>query len=65
MVKKVYEWAPALTKSLKRNKNRWEDDVKNWYNQNENNKVEGLHQKPAQMQRIRWEGQNFSEVVAP
>jgi len=28
MVKKVYEWAPALTRSLERPKNRWEDDVK-------------------------------------
>jgi hypothetical protein len=28
VVKKVYEWAPALTRSLGRPKNRWEDDVK-------------------------------------
>jgi len=28
MVKKVYEWAPALTRSLGRPKNRWEDGVK-------------------------------------
>jgi hypothetical protein len=27
-VKKVYEWSPALTRSLGRPKNRWEDDVK-------------------------------------
>jgi len=27
MVKKVYEWSPALTRSLGRPKNRWEDDV--------------------------------------
>jgi hypothetical protein len=26
--KKVYEWSPALTRSLKRHTNRWEDDVK-------------------------------------
>jgi hypothetical protein len=26
--KKVYEWAPTLTRSLGRPKNRWEDDVK-------------------------------------
>jgi hypothetical protein len=25
--KKVYEWTPALTRSLGRPKNRWEDDV--------------------------------------
>jgi len=31
----------------------------------ENNKLEGLHQKPAQMERIRREDQNCSEVVAP
>jgi hypothetical protein len=28
MVNKVYEWSPALTRSLGRPKNRWEDDVK-------------------------------------
>jgi hypothetical protein len=28
MVKKVYEWSPALTRSLGRLKNRWEYDVK-------------------------------------
>jgi hypothetical protein len=26
--------------------------------------LEELHQKPLQVERIRWEGQNFSEVVA-
>jgi hypothetical protein len=28
MVKKGYEWSPALTRSLGRPKNRWDDDVK-------------------------------------
>jgi len=28
MVKRVYEWSPALTRSLGRPKHRWEDDVK-------------------------------------
>ena len=28
MVKKVYEWTPALTRSLGRPKSMWEDDVK-------------------------------------
>jgi hypothetical protein len=28
MVKKLYEWSPALTRSLGRPKNRWEDGVK-------------------------------------
>jgi hypothetical protein len=28
MLKKVYEWSPALTRSQGRPKNRWEDDVK-------------------------------------
>jgi hypothetical protein len=27
--------------------------------------LEELHQKPFQMEKTRWEGQNFSEVVAP
>jgi hypothetical protein len=30
-----------------------------------NNKLEGLHQKPGQMEETRREGQNFFEVVAP
>ena len=29
------------------------------------NQLEGLRQKLVQMERIRWEGQNFPEVVAP
>jgi len=28
MVEKLYEWSPALTRSLGRPKNRWQDDVK-------------------------------------
>jgi hypothetical protein len=28
MAKKGYEWSPALTRSLGRPQNRWEDDVK-------------------------------------
>jgi hypothetical protein len=28
MVKRVYEWSHALTRSLGRPKSRWEDDVK-------------------------------------
>jgi len=35
------------------------------YNKDENSKLEGLHQKPDKMEETRWEGQNFSEVVAP
>ena len=35
------------------------------YDKDENNKLEGLHQKPDQMEETHWEGQNFSEVVAP
>jgi len=31
VVKKVYEWSSALTRSLGRPKNRWEDDVKSDY----------------------------------
>jgi len=41
---------------------RW---CKERYNKGENNKLEGLHQKPDRMEETRWEGQNFSEVVAP
>jgi hypothetical protein len=28
MMKKIYEWPPATTRSVGRLKNRWEDDVK-------------------------------------
>jgi hypothetical protein len=28
IVRKVYEWSPTLTRSLRRPKNRWKDDVK-------------------------------------
>jgi len=38
---------------------------KEQYNKDENNKLEGLHQKLDQTEETRWEGQNFSEVVAP
>ena len=37
---------------------------KEWHNKDENNKLEGLHQRPDQMEDTCWEGQNFSEVVA-
>ena len=35
------------------------------HNKDENKKLEGLHQRPDQMEDTRWESQNFSEVVAP
>ena len=53
MVKKEYEWSTTLTRSLGRPKNRWEDDVKGLYNKDENNKLEGLHQKPDQVEETR------------
>ena len=37
---------------------------KEWHNKDEN-KLEGLHQRPDQMEATRWEGENFSEVAAP
>ena len=36
-----------------------------WCSKPENNQLEGLRQKPVQMETIRLEGQNFPEVVAP
>jgi hypothetical protein len=36
-----------------------------WYNKNENFQLEGLHQKPPQMEKNSLRSQNFSEVVAP
>ena len=38
---------------------------KEQHNKDKNNKLEGLHQRPDQMEDARWEGQNFSEVVLP
>jgi hypothetical protein len=35
------------------------------YNKDENNKLKGLNQNPDQMEETHWEGQTFSEVVAP
>jgi len=35
------------------------------HNKDENNKLEGLRQKPNQMEETRWEGQNVSEIVVP
>jgi len=34
-------------------------------NKSGNNKLEGMHQEPDQMEETCWEGQNFSEVVVP
>jgi hypothetical protein len=42
----------------------WEGDVKTDITKMKIT-LEELHQKSLQMERIRWEGQNFSEVVAP
>jgi len=36
---------------------------KEQHNKDENNKLEGMHQKPDQMEETLWDGQNFSEVV--
>ena len=38
---------------------------KEWHDKDENNKLEGMHQKLDQMEETHWEGQNFSEVVVP
>ena len=40
------------------------DDVKKWHDKYENNKLEGLHQKPAKMERIRWEGTTTSGTTS-
>ena len=42
-----------------------EGRCKERYNEDENNKLEGMYQKPDQMEETCWEGQNFSEVVVP
>jgi len=53
MVKKVYEWSPAQTRSLGRPKNRWGRRCKEQHNKDGNNKLEGMHQKPDQMEETR------------
>jgi hypothetical protein len=65
MVKKVYGWSPTLTRSLGRPKNRWKDDVKSDITNMKITNWKNCIKKPFQMERIRWEGQNFSEVVVP
>jgi len=60
MVKKVNEWSPALTRSLGRPKNKWENDVKS-----DITSIKITNWKPDQMEETRWEGQNFSEIVEP
>jgi hypothetical protein len=46
MVKKVYEWAPALIRSLGRPKNRWEDDVKSEITKMEINWKDCIRNRP-------------------
>jgi len=46
MVKKVYEWPPALTRSLGRPKNRWEDDVKSDINMEITNWRDCIRNRP-------------------
>ena len=52
MAKRVYVWSPALTRSLGRPKNRWEDDVKSDV---ANLRITNWKDcvKPVQMERIR------------
>jgi hypothetical protein len=49
MVKKVYGWSSALTRSLGRPKNRWEDDVKS-----EMTRMEITNRKDCIRNRIKW-----------
>jgi hypothetical protein len=49
MVKKVYEWSPALRRSLGRPKNRWEDDVKS-----DITRMEITNWKDCIRNRIKW-----------
>jgi len=53
MVKKVYEWSPALTRSLGRPKNKMGGCCKERHNKDENNKLEGLHQRSDRMEDTR------------
>jgi len=48
MVKKVNEWSPALTRSLGRPKNKWENDVKS-----DITSIKITNWKPDQMEETR------------
>jgi hypothetical protein len=64
MVKKKYEWAPVLTKSLGRPKNRWDNDVKS-----DTTKMKIINWKDSIKNRSKWkefvEKSKTSQVVAP
>ena len=53
MVKKVHEWSPALTRSLGRPKNRWEDDVKSDITRMKITNWKDCIRKPGQMEETR------------
>jgi len=61
----VYEWSPALTRSLGRPKNRWEDDVKSDITRTKITNWKDCIRKRTKWKKLVREGQNFSEVVAP
>jgi hypothetical protein len=46
----VYEWSPALTRSLGRPKNRWEDDVKS-----DITRMKIINWKDCIRNRIKWQ----------
>jgi len=46
MVKRVYEWSPALTRSLGRPKNSWENDVKSDINMKITNWRDCIRNRP-------------------
>jgi hypothetical protein len=58
-------WLEYVNKSLGRAKNRWEDDVKSDITKMKIANWRDCIKNRPKWKKIPWEGQNFSEVVAP
>jgi hypothetical protein len=57
-VKKIFNWKPLTKRSQGRPKYKWEDNIKQDMSI-EDPKLDSLHPKLREMERGRWEDQNF------
>jgi hypothetical protein len=58
-VKKIFNWKPLTKRSQWRLKYRWEDNIKQDICQKKDQKLDILRPGSREMERVRWEGQNF------
>jgi hypothetical protein len=58
-VKKIFNWKPLTKRSQGRSKYRWEDYIKQDICQMKIKKLDSLRPGSRDMERGRWEGQNF------